>query len=220
MREKGAETRRFLVPVALRMGDRPAGAVIGVRGADMLPRMGVERRDGIVGGGAMLDRIGVARVKSNGISLLLFFGGELEVAGSTFSLSKSDEMEGSKERLLEIKIDFDDGERLVLPSSEDLPAGCGIAPMGSVSTLCRRVRCTGRRHTILAILRAGQMLQTRVVQRCEWHSSQRDVTGHGSMRAGRGHASSARVARRCRVGSCTSSSSQRRRPASARCSNN
>lgn len=92
MRVKGAETRRVLfTPAALRLGERPAGAVMGLRGEDMLARMGVETRDGIVGGGGMA--LAGVREKVKGVAgfskawLLLFLDGELKVAGSMFSLS-------------------------------------------------------------------------------------------------------------------------------------
>lgn len=92
MREKGAEVRRALllsIPEPLRLvGERPAGAVRGARGEDILARAGVLRRDG--GGGMDLDG---DMVKVNGLngfseaSLLLFLLGEVRVAGSTFSPS-------------------------------------------------------------------------------------------------------------------------------------
>ena len=104
IREKGAETRRFLLsPVALRFGDLPAGAVIGARGDDILGLMGVLRRDGMVGGGIDLDG---ARENVKGLngfsttSLLLFLDGELKIAGSMFSLSNSSKVEGSHGRLV------------------------------------------------------------------------------------------------------------------------
>lgn len=92
IREKGAEVRRALLfskPEPLRLvGERPAGAVRGARGDDMLARAGVLNREG--GGG--MDFEG-DMVKVNGLngfseaSLLLFLLGELRVVGSTFSLS-------------------------------------------------------------------------------------------------------------------------------------
>ena len=92
MREKGAEVRRVLLlskPEPLRfVGDRPAGAVRGALGEDMLARAGVVRREG--GGGMAFEG---DMVKVNGLngcsetSLLLFLLGELSLEGSTFSLS-------------------------------------------------------------------------------------------------------------------------------------
>lgn len=100
MREKGAEIRRFFcTPVHLRFGERPAGAVNGARGDDMVSLAGVVRRDGIVGGGN-IDLDG-ARENVKGLigfsipSLLLFFDGEQNIVGSTFSLSKSSKVEAS-----------------------------------------------------------------------------------------------------------------------------
>lgn len=104
-RPNGAETRRVLFMLAiLRLGERPAGAVNGARGDDMLDLAGVLRRDGMVGGGG-IDLEGVmVNVKGlNGFSetsLLLFFEGELKMAGSTFSLFFSSYTVGSKGRLV------------------------------------------------------------------------------------------------------------------------
>lgn len=104
MREKGAEVRRSLLlskPDLLRfVGERPAGAVRGARGEDMFARAGGLMLD--VGGGMVL----AVMVKVKGlkglseISLLLFLVGELRLAGSTFSLSKSSKMAGSNGRLV------------------------------------------------------------------------------------------------------------------------
>lgn len=105
MRVKGAETRRFFGrPRVLRLGERPAGAVKGARGDDMLARAGVERRVG--GGGIDVELLG-PREKVKGLnaclsrpSLLLFLEGEKSVVGSTFSVSVSSNSEGSKGRLV------------------------------------------------------------------------------------------------------------------------
>jgi hypothetical protein len=65
--------------------------------------MGVEKRDGKAEGGG-IDFVEV-RVKVNGFSkaplFLLFFVGESNMAGSTFSLSKLSNEVASKARLLE-----------------------------------------------------------------------------------------------------------------------
>ena len=84
MRVKGADTRLLLLmPAILRLGERPAGAVIGVRRFEMLARRGVVRRAGTTGGG-----IAFAGVKEKlKAALLLFLDGELKTDGSTFSLS-------------------------------------------------------------------------------------------------------------------------------------
>jgi len=105
MRVKGAETRRFFGrPRVLRLGERPAGAVKGARGDEMLARAGVERRVG--GGGIDVELLG-AREKVKGLnaclsipSFLLFLEGEKRVAGSTFSESVSSNEAGSKGRLV------------------------------------------------------------------------------------------------------------------------
>ena len=100
MRVKGAETRRDLfIPNVFRLGERPAGAVMGARTDDIFARIGVVRRDGSGGGGIALAG---ASEKVNGLSYttdligpaLLFLDGEV---GSTFSQSSN--VEGSKERL-------------------------------------------------------------------------------------------------------------------------
>jgi hypothetical protein len=76
-RVKGAETRRvFEIPACFRGGDRPAGAVKGARGDEVLARAGV--RAGINGGGGMAFT-GVVMVNVNDFSqesLLLFLKGE------------------------------------------------------------------------------------------------------------------------------------------------
>jgi len=88
-RVKGAETRRvFEIPACLRGGERPAGAVSGARGDEVLARAGV--RAGRNGGGGMFFT-GVVMVKVNGFSqesLLLFLKGE-NSEGSVFSPSAS-----------------------------------------------------------------------------------------------------------------------------------
>lgn len=86
IREKGAETRRFLLMLAiLRFGERPAGAVMGVRGAEMLDLIGVE--NGNAEGGGM-DFVEVrVNVKGFASDDLAFLGGESKVDGSTFSES-------------------------------------------------------------------------------------------------------------------------------------
>lgn len=103
IREKGADTRRFLlIPAIFLFGDRPAGAVKGVRAVEVLAFTGVEKRDGNADGGG-IDLVDV-RVKVNGFSkapCLLFFVGESNTEGSTFSLSKSSKEETSKARLLD-----------------------------------------------------------------------------------------------------------------------
>ena len=104
IRVNGADVRRFLPrrPGALRLvGDRPAGAVEGARGDDMLAREGVDRR---AGGGGMDFAAVMVKVKGldtlSKASLLLFFDGDLRAAGSTFSLSYSSKTAGSKGRLV------------------------------------------------------------------------------------------------------------------------
>jgi hypothetical protein len=88
-RVKGAETRRvFEIPACFRGGDRPAGAVKGARGDEVLARAGV--RAGINGGGGMAFT-GVVMVNVNDFSqesLLLFLKGE-NSEGSAFSPSAS-----------------------------------------------------------------------------------------------------------------------------------
>ena len=100
MRDNGADTRRYLeTPEALRLGERPAGAVNGACGGDIFALAGVVRRDGTVGGGGM--ELEGENEKVNGLndfsetSFLLFFDGEQNMAGSTFSLSISPKVEGS-----------------------------------------------------------------------------------------------------------------------------
>ena len=99
MRENGAEIRRLLLrSEALRFGERPAGAVKGALGDDMLALAGVLKRAGMVGGGGILFDEGENVKGLKGMSetsLLLFFEGELKIAGSTFSLSTSSNVEGS-----------------------------------------------------------------------------------------------------------------------------
>lgn len=94
----------------MRFGERPAGAVMGARGDDILALVGVERREGTIEGGG-IDVDGASE-NVNGLkalsspSLLLFFDGEKSKAGSTFSLSLSSYSEGSKGRLAEAKEGF------------------------------------------------------------------------------------------------------------------
>ena len=132
IRPNGAETRRFLcTPVALRFGERPAGAVIGARGDVMLALAGVLRRDGIAGGGIDLD--GGENV--NGLSetsLLHFLEGERKMAGSMFSLSYSSKLEGSNGRLVGENTVFEI-EMLDLPPDGDFCAKMpGIVRYGSL----------------------------------------------------------------------------------------
>lgn len=177
MRVNGAEVRRFLrIPAALRFGERPAGAVRGVRGDDMLARTGVVRREGTVGGGGMDLVVDREKVKGligfSNVSLLFFFDGELKTAGSTFSLSKSSNVEASSGRLPGERTLLDE-VTLALPIKVDFWA---IIPE-FVSTKMH-VKLIRLQHTILAILRACKVLQTRVVKRCKGHSRHRDVSGH------------------------------------------
>lgn len=109
IRVNGAEIRRFLRSAArLDLGERPAGAVRGARGEELLALLraiGVWKRDGIVDGGGMLDRgdalAGVkekeeveASLKAEGFlgvpsSPLLRLVGDAKTEGSMFSLSQS-----------------------------------------------------------------------------------------------------------------------------------
>lgn len=135
MRENGAETRRFLwMPEVLRLGERPAGAVNGARGDDVLALAGVLRRDGIIGGGGIELDGEREKVKGlNGFSetlLLLFFDGEQNMAGSTFSLSTSSNVEGSNGLFVGESTVFDI-EILALPLNVEL---CAARP-GLVSIL-------------------------------------------------------------------------------------
>jgi len=122
MRVNGAEMRR---PAVLRFGERPAGAVDGARGEDMLARAGVDSRDGMVGGGGM--DLAEVKVKAKGLmgaskdACLLFLDWESRVAGSTFSPSASSKMHGSKARLVEVDTVLR-GVALVLPSWSDCRA--------------------------------------------------------------------------------------------------
>lgn len=102
-RVKGADTRRFFeMPACLRPGDRPAGAVRGVRGELVFALAGVARREVKVGGG--IDFV-VLREKAYGLtapseaSLLLFLDGEKRV-GSIFSESLSSYVEGVNARFI------------------------------------------------------------------------------------------------------------------------
>ena len=101
MRVKGADTRRDLfVPTVFRLGERPAGAVMGARGDDIFARMGVVKRAG--SGGGSIDLAGASE-KLKGLtdfsnaSALLFLEGELKMVGSIFSPSMK--VEGSYGRL-------------------------------------------------------------------------------------------------------------------------
>lgn len=178
MRENGAEMRRVCLRLAILrlVGERPAGAVIGVRDEEDRPRAGVDIdiRDGKAEGGG----IDFAEVRLNVkgfASLLLFLRGDIESNmpepdedGSTFSLSKSLKVEGSKERLL-VPVGLLE-EMLILPpfmSFEDdfcarTPETTGKSRVLLYSTFLRL--------TILAILGVGEMLKTRTIQWCEWHS--------------------------------------------------
>lgn len=122
IREKGAHIRRLLsAPSVLRFGERPAGTVSGARGDDMLALVGVLRRDGMVEGGGM-DLVGASE-KVNDLSrspLLLFFDGELDTAGSTFSLSKTSKMAGSNGLFVV------EAEMLDLPLTGDF---CAVKPV-------------------------------------------------------------------------------------------
>ena len=147
MREKGAEIRRLLfAPEALRLGERPAGAVIGARGEHMLTLAGVLNRDGIVGGGGMdLDGVRLNVKGLNGFSetsFLLFFEGELNIAGSMFSLSTSSKVEVSNDLLIGEERVFD-VEILVLPSSVEF---CAFRPT------CTAVSIPLRRRVIIRYL--------------------------------------------------------------------
>ncbi len=104
----------------------------------MLGLAGVERRDGMVGGGGIA--LAGVRVTLNGLngfsrpSLLLFFDGEQSVAGSMFSLSASSKSAGSKGRLTAESVGL---ER----NGEDLPltAGfCASKPILVSTSSCRR----------------------------------------------------------------------------------
>lgn len=118
MRVNGAEVRRFLIsPARLDFGERPAGAVRGVRGELLLAfgrAIGVCRRAGMEGAGmqdAGVDLAGVkekveevVRLKAEGLmgvpsSNLLRLEGDFRRLGSAFSLSKSSKSEGAKGRL-------------------------------------------------------------------------------------------------------------------------
>lgn len=127
IRENGADTRRFLlIPAIFLLGDRPAGAVKGVRVVAVFALTGVERREGNAEGGG-IDLVEV-RVNVKGFSkaaLLFFFVGESNMEGSTFSLSNSSNEEASKARL------FDDDDlfftMLDFPLSADVDF-CASAP--------------------------------------------------------------------------------------------
>ena len=123
-RVNGADVRRLLlIPAVLRFGDRPAGAVKGARIEDVLARSGVTSRDGMVGGGGIDFDVVILKVKGltglSNTSLLVFFEGELKMAGSTFSPSKSSKLESSNTRLFELDTLFS-GDMAVLPPRADL----------------------------------------------------------------------------------------------------
>lgn len=99
-RPNGAEMRRFcLIPAIFLFGERPAGAVDGARGDDdKFALKGVDIRDeGKADGGgiAFADDVKLKVNALVGVASLLFFEGESNIAGSTFSLSNSSKVEGS-----------------------------------------------------------------------------------------------------------------------------
>lgn len=98
IRVNGAEPRRFFeMPAILRGGERPAGAVSGARGDELLARAGVHAAGSKRGG---IDLTGVME-KVNGfspVSHLLFLVGENR-EGSAFSESASSYVEGAYGRL-------------------------------------------------------------------------------------------------------------------------
>lgn len=129
IRENGADTRRFLsTPEALRLGERPAGAVSGARGDGTSALAGVVRRDGSVGGGGI--ELDGERVNVNGLngfsktSFLFFLDGEQNTAGSTFSLSTSSKVEGSN-GLFDEKSTGLEIEALALPLYVEI---CAVTP--------------------------------------------------------------------------------------------
>lgn len=137
--EKGADTRRFLlIPAIFLLGDLPAGAVMGVRTVEVLAFTGVENREGKAEGGG-IDLVEV-NVNVNGFSkapFLLFFVGESNTEGSTFSLSKSSNEEASKVRLFDDDTPF---TMLDFPPSVDADF-CASAPKHDhVNTcICRHI---------------------------------------------------------------------------------
>lgn len=97
IRVNGAEPRRFFeMPAILRGGERPAGAVSGARGDELLARAGV--RAGSKGGGIDLTGIMEKVNDFSPLSLLLFLVGENR-EGSAFSESASSYVEGAYGRL-------------------------------------------------------------------------------------------------------------------------
>lgn len=115
IRVKGAEIRREAPPTprSFLLRDLPAGAVNGARGEDIFRRRGVEsaRGEADAEGGAISVVAGmglaVVKLKVNDFCCLrsnafpfVFFEGESNIAGSTFSLSKSSKLQGSYARLL------------------------------------------------------------------------------------------------------------------------
>lgn len=177
IRENGADTRRFLlIPAIFLFGERPAGAVKGVRAVAVLAFTGVENREGKAEGGGM-DLVEV-RVKVKAFSatpLLLFLVGESNTAGSTFSLSKSSKEAASKARLLEDDTLF---TMLDFPFKDDVDF-CVSAPKHYNVSTCTRRYNQRVWHTILAVFSIREVLQTRVVERCKWHAG--SVRGHGEM---------------------------------------
>lgn len=166
-RVKGAEPRRFFVmPAFFRGGERPAGAVRGARGDEMLARAGVR-----AGGGGM-DLTGTTE-KVKGLSqasLLLFFEGE-KSRGSVFSESASS---------------YAEAERLPVTLAGDMEGVNGFPLRGELFarkpevvhvsiwvTWCIEPHCW--RPTILAILRRGELLDARGAQLAKRQSRH----GHG-----------------------------------------
>lgn len=109
-------------------------------------------------------RVVMAKVNS----LLLFFDGELRTVGSTFSPSKLSQIDDSNARLDSTLLD---------ELAEPLPRGDFATIPNTVSTrTCWRFvqQC----HTILAVLRAGEMLEPWVIERSKRHPHHWGVLGH------------------------------------------
>jgi hypothetical protein len=123
----------------------------------MLALAGVERRDGMVGGGG-IDLEGVSE-NVNGLcglsmpSLLLFFEGEQSVAGSTFSLSMSSNSEGSKGRFTGENAGFE-MDTVDLTLDADL---CTSKPVAVSIEAYQLDDCSSSR-TILSVLCTRKML--------------------------------------------------------------
>lgn len=113
MRVKGAETRRFLSSTAFfALGERPAGAVSGARGEEILAFAlcrGVAKEvctdDASIVVVLAKERVGVVDKEKEGLigvlSLhLLRLLGERKMEGSTFSLSKSSKVDEGIRRLV------------------------------------------------------------------------------------------------------------------------